>query len=542
LKASLANVADRVLSVPGIRNRYLDATRHVVPILLFHRAADAENGIGGYQPSAIQRYLDQVRAADIQVLGLDEVVERYRAGRGVSRPSIAFTADDGYEDQGSVLGDIFAQRELPLTIFLITDFVDGSDWPWDAKIHYAFRQTASTAASIPVGSLVLDFDLSSERARVLARREFQLICKSLPPASLSAALDSLSGSLDVVIPASPPAPYRPMSWQQARDLEGRGITFAPHSCSHRVFSRLSEEDVRNEMEHSWQRVSSELRRPLKAFAWPVGQDHDFGPREARIARALGFDATLAARHRYSVIRGGEQAATLERIGFGVGDGGESSWRETTGIRRIGLGSRDNAKSMTRSVSHDRLGGLVAESNRRFGRRVRAKALLSMASALMGGYRRPSPAELGEVRRVVFVCQGNICRSPYAAALLRDTGVPTVSCGLGANGIAPADQMAARVAYGRGIDLSGHCSRNVKDVEFRPGDLVLGMQPGHLSAVQPFVVAHGVCASLLGLWAWPPRPWIEDPYGLAPGAFEQAFDLIEESIARLGRDLAHLYRS
>ncbi|WP_405223830.1 arsenate reductase/protein-tyrosine-phosphatase family protein [Lentisalinibacter sediminis] len=540
MKASLANVADRVLSLPGIRNRYLDATRHVVPILLFHRAADAENGIGGYQPSAIERYLDQVRAADIQVLGLEELVERYRAGRGVSRPSIAFTADDGYEDQGSVLGEVFAQRELPLTIFLITDFVDGSDWPWDAKIHYAFRQTASTAASIPVGSLVLDFDLSSERARVLARREFQLICKSLPPESLSSALDSLSGSLDVVIPASPPAPYRPMSWQQARDLEGRGITFAPHSCSHRVFSCLPEEDVRKEMELSWQRVSAELRRPLKAFAWPVGQDHDFGPREDRIARAIGFDATLAARHRYSIVRRGEEPATLERIGFGAGHVGESMWRATTGIRRLGL--RNTAKSMTRSASDDRLGGLAIKSNKRFGRRVRARALLSMTRALIGGYRRPPRSELGKVRRVVFVCQGNICRSPYAEALLRDEGLPTVSCGLGANGVAPADQIAARVAYGRGIDLSGHCSLNVKDVDFRPGDLVLGMQPAHLSAMQPFVETHGICASLLGLWARPPRPWIEDPYGLAPGAFEDAFDIIEESIARLGQDLAHLYRS
>jgi len=72
--------------------------------------------------------------------------------------------------------------------------------------------------------------------------------------------------------------------------------------------------------------------------------------------------------------------------------------------------------------------------------------------------------------VVFICYGNICRSPYAAARLRHmlatsgvTGVEVDSAGFVAPG-RPADRQAAAIARERGTELGAHWSRLVGEAD------------------------------------------------------------------------------
>jgi Low molecular weight phosphotyrosine protein phosphatase len=58
-------------------------------------------------------------------------------------------------------------------------------------------------------------------------------------------------------------------------------------------------------------------------------------------------------------------------------------------------------------------------------------------------------------RVVFVCTGNICRSPYAEAAARAHGINAVSCGTHTRTGLPADPVAIREAALRGRDMTAH---------------------------------------------------------------------------------------
>ena len=124
-------------------------------------------------------------------------------------------------------------------------------------------------------------------------------------------------------------------------------------------------------------------------------------------------------------------------------------------------------------------------------------------------------------------------------MAQQLGIPASSCGLEANNIASADEIGARIAFGRGIDLSGHTSANINSVEIGPGDLLLGMQPAHLKALRHIEQHTGAIVSLLGLWSSPARPWIEDPFSLAPSAFENVFRQIEDAIEGLLANMPHL---
>lgn len=92
-------------------------------------------------------------------------------------------------------------------------------------------------------------------------------------------------------------------------------------------------------------------------------------------------------------------------------------------------------------------------------------------------------------RVLFVCDGNICRSPLAAAYLRhrvaSAGLSHVivdSAGLlGIEG-APAAPFSIAVAKDAGLDLTRHRSRGVTREDAHTADLVLGMTRAHLDAL------------------------------------------------------------
>src|SRR5215469_15602974 len=66
-----------------------------------------------------------------------------------------------------------------------------------------------------------------------------------------------------------------------------------------------------------------------------------------------------------------------------------------------------------------------------GRRGYVFHLAARAMGALGAYRRLGALDWGTVTRLVFVCKGNICRSPYAAARAQQLAVEATSFGLDA---------------------------------------------------------------------------------------------------------------
>ena len=150
-------------------------------------------------------------------------------------------------------------------------------------------------------------------------------------------------------------------------------------------------------------------------------------------------------------------------------------------------------------------------------------------------RRGEPAfPAGPIRRVVIICLGNICRSPFAGELLASLrpSLSVRSRGLAAGEGAPAEPAALRVAARFGIDLSSHQARLLVADDVLWADLILAMEGHHLASLARDWPRQKLEARLLGDFLPEPPFTIRDPWGQSDDFFELTFQRIADAVGRL----------
>lgn len=170
---------------------------------------------------------------------------------------------------------------------------------------------------------------------------------------------------------------------------------------------------------------------------------------------------------------------------------------------------------------------------RFGsRRGLMRSVAAEVRRMLGFYRHCEKIEFGNVKRLVFVCSGNICRSPLGEAVAKIHGVAAESFGLDTRGGDPADPRAVKYAADNRINLSSHRTRHIKQYHPEDGDLLIGMEPIHVVKLQSLFHGH-VPITLAGLWLDSPIAYLHDPYNTCP----DFFNLCSLSVERSARILA-----
>ncbi|MBZ5639676.1 MAG: low molecular weight phosphatase family protein [Acidobacteriia bacterium] len=132
-------------------------------------------------------------------------------------------------------------------------------------------------------------------------------------------------------------------------------------------------------------------------------------------------------------------------------------------------------------------------------------------------------------RLVFVCQGNVCRSPfaegYARRRLREVEVHAVGLSEIDGRVPPAEARAA--AAGFDVDLSGHRSRSLGSAVITAKDLFLVMDGSNLQGLE-----RQRPGSLHRAFLLDPHVAIEDPFGKSPIVFQAVYSQIARAIDRL----------
>ena len=150
-------------------------------------------------------------------------------------------------------------------------------------------------------------------------------------------------------------------------------------------------------------------------------------------------------------------------------------------------------------------------------------------------------------KILFVCLGNICRSPTAEGVFRavaardapDLMIEVDSAGTAGYHIGePPDPRTRQAASRRGYDLALLRARIVEPGDFEEFDLILAMDRENLNVLHHRAPAHARDRVRLFLEFAPESPVTEvpDPYYGGPNGFEEVLDLVEQASQGL---LAHL---
>jgi arsenate reductase len=122
------------------------------------------------------------------------------------------------------------------------------------------------------------------------------------------------------------------------------------------------------------------------------------------------------------------------------------------------------------------------------------------------------------KKVLFLCIGNICRSPMAEAMARKYGADVIEPS--SAGLSPQMNNHAftrSVLKEKNVELGDHLPRRFRDLDLREYDLVVNMSGSMLPAN-------------LGV---PVENWnVDDPYGGTEDDFRQAREVIEMAVMRL----------
>lgn len=155
-------------------------------------------------------------------------------------------------------------------------------------------------------------------------------------------------------------------------------------------------------------------------------------------------------------------------------------------------------------------------------------------------------------KVLFVCLGNICRSPAAQAIfehyVREAGlqdrIKVDSAGIyGGHQGNPPDRRMRTAALYRGFAVT-HTARQVKAMDFMDFDLIIAMDDQNyedLMHLAPSVEATHKVRRMADFLTTHKISYIPDPYYMGVEGFSHVLDLLEESCQNLLTQLRSTFR-
>jgi len=228
----------------------------------------------------------EVIGSNFNVLPLLEAIERHRTASLPPRTA-CITFDDGYADNAEIALPELQKRDMPATIFVASDFLDGGSM-WNDRIIDAVRTTREESLDLSGLGLqvhpVNNVESRQELVPLLIDR-----AKYLPPPERHEFVSGLQEQAAVSNPRN-----MMLTSEQLRMLSDGGMAIGGHTSSHPILGKLSANDAETEIGGGRDRLEEIIGAPVRLFAYPNGKPgDDYRSEHVDIVRRLGFSAAVS---------------------------------------------------------------------------------------------------------------------------------------------------------------------------------------------------------------------------------------------------------
>ena len=280
--------------LPGLV-RALSRSRGV--IFTLHRVlpdtpADfSPNAILQVEPTFLEYVIERLRDLDIDIISLDEALERLAAPRK-GRAFVVLTFDDAYKDNLKYALPILRRQEAPYTLYVPTALVDGVGALWWQAIEDIIAGRTAIALSVGNETDYVDTRTTAQKQAAFDALYWQM--RKMPEPDRIALMDKVAAAYGYDLQAH--CRDLIMDWSELQHFAGEPLcTIGAHTVHHYELAKLPLDQARHEMARSADVILSQFGLRPAHFSYPLGGPLSAGPREFALARELGFASAVTTR-------------------------------------------------------------------------------------------------------------------------------------------------------------------------------------------------------------------------------------------------------
>jgi len=257
----------------------------VLRILAYHRVAELQDTPAvdsrsvSATPQGFARQMEHL-ARFYQVVSMPEVLKAVEKGTPLPKRAVLITFDDAYADFAEIAWPILKQLRLPATMFVPTAYVDHPERAfWTDALYQAFAAATRTDINVsPFGRRLALLPLDQKRRTLRAMQDH---VTTIPHCQAQRLVDLVFSELAV----NPVQGGSVLSWDQLRQLAREGLTLGSHTRNHAIMTKITPEQMREEVRGSQEDLKREIGACLPIFCYPNGNHNDT---VTSVLRALGI--------------------------------------------------------------------------------------------------------------------------------------------------------------------------------------------------------------------------------------------------------------
>jgi len=280
--------------LPGLL-RSLSSSRGV--IFTLHRVLPEDpadfspNAILQVRPDFLEYVIERLRDLRIDIVGLDEAMERL-AAPVAGRPFVVLTFDDAYKDNLHHALPILQRQEAPFTLYVPTAFVDGVGELWWQAIEDIITRQDAIALTTDGEKDYIDTLTTAQKSAAFDTLYWQM--RKMPEPERIELLRRFASAYGYDLDRQ--CRELIMDWPELRLFAGEPLcTIGAHSVHHYELAKLPADQARNEMAQSADILLAQFGERPVHFSYPLGGPLSAGQREFDLAREIGFRTAVTTR-------------------------------------------------------------------------------------------------------------------------------------------------------------------------------------------------------------------------------------------------------
>jgi peptidoglycan/xylan/chitin deacetylase (PgdA/CDA1 family) len=270
--------------------RKLAPVPSTISILTYHHVAEYDpaypfdSGVADATPSQFRRQMEMLCRYGTPI-GMDELC-RALEGAPLPKNPVMVTFDDGYRSCHDVALPILRAVGMRATFFIPTAYITERRLYWWERIAYVLSQARKPSVTISYPQRI-----EVSRTDPKAHRKLTDVIKDTPNLDVEKFVDGLCHAFGIEWNRDVEARHADdivMSWDQLRTLSRAGMDVESHTRRHRVLQTLDDASLADELAGSRQDLETQLGRPVRAIAYPVGRRISRLDRIRKAVAAAGY--------------------------------------------------------------------------------------------------------------------------------------------------------------------------------------------------------------------------------------------------------------